>query len=132
MTTTFNGWVVTQRTKKETKQGTSYKLKLTDMSATHKLTLEVTEEVYESHHVKDRLPAGLIKQMALGLSEKDKKETDKGTKVKLTFTDEDAGAKLKLDAAEADYDSHTVGDPLEALEPLYQSKIEDAEKKEVA
>ena len=132
MTTTFNGWVVTQRTKKETKSGTSYKLRLEDMSDTHKLTLEVNEDIYESHQIKDRLPASLIKQMALDLSEKDKKQTDKGTKVKLTFTDEDAGAKLRIDAGEADYDSHTVGDPLEALEPLYQSKIEDAEKKEDA
>ena len=127
MPTTFNGWVVTQRTKKETKSGTSYKLRLEDMSATHKLTLEVSEDAYLEHRVKDKLPAGLLKQMALGLAEKDKKETDKGTKVKLTFTDEDAGAKLKIDATPVDYDDREVGDPLDALEPLYQSKIEDAQ-----
>jgi len=48
MTTTFNGWLVTQRTKKETKSGTSYKLNahtkiLIDIGA----RLKVVEEKME-------------------------------------------------------------------------------------
>jgi hypothetical protein len=126
MTTTFNGWVVTQRIKKETMRGTSYKLRLEDMSATHKLTLTVDENQYLEHQIKDKLPAGLLKQFSLGLSEKDRKQTLTGTKVKLTYVDDDEGAKLKLDAGAAEYSGSTVGDPLDAIKPLYQSKMPDA------
>jgi hypothetical protein len=128
MTTIFNGWQVTQRIKKETKGKTRYKLRLEDMSATHKLSLEITEDQYNQYKIRDQLPAGLIKNMALDLAEKNKRETANGTKLKLTFTDEDQAAKLKIDADEVEYDKRDIGDHLEMIEPLYQAKLDEGAK----
>lgn len=128
MTTIFNGWQVTQRIKKETKGKTSYKLRLEDMSATHKLSLEITEDQYNQYNIRDQLPAGLIKDMLLEFAEKNKRETATGTKIKLTFTDEDQAAKLRIDTDEVEYDKRDIGDSLEAIKPMYQAKIDEGAK----
>lgn len=131
MTTTFNGWRITQKVEKVTKEGPTWKLKLQDMSDTHKLTISISEEEYRRYKVKDLLPSNLIKGLQLEIAEKDQKETATATKHKLTLTDDESGAKLKLDINREGYEGSEVGDSLEQLEPLYQSKIEDADKAEV-
>lgn len=110
----FNGWAVTQRIKKETKTGTSFKIKFEDRLKGHKLALEVDEKEYQDkkYEPKHEFPPSLVKGYDWSCAEKNTKETRTGTKLRLTFDDEDAGAVMKLEAGREDFDKYETDTPL--------------------